>query len=141
MTSYSKWRILPYLDLKMQKSRELFIHSWQPIPFFSSLNHALFDGGIHFSKGVDENLNVTRVLPLISRSSLYPPINWKIAYVPLTWFLGIFCMLKLNSLPTEKSWVEQKRNLLRVFDFFLFVDWTSSWSFGSHDHQKSISRY
>ena len=124
MTSHQKWRILPYFALKMQKSREWFIQSWQTIPFFSTLNHALFDGSIHFSKLVDEKIDVVRVPPLNSQSLLYPPVNWKIMYVPLTWFLGIFCMLKLNSLPTEKCWVEQKSNLFRVFDFFQFVYWT-----------------
>ena len=51
---------------KMQISRERFIQFWQSIPFFSSSNRALYDGTIHFSKGMGEKIDVVRVPPLKS---------------------------------------------------------------------------
>ena len=64
MTSYRKWRILPYLDLKKQISRELFIQSWRTIPFFSSLDQALLDSVTHFSAFGHPQIHVVRVPPL-----------------------------------------------------------------------------
>ena len=52
--------------LKMQISWEWVIQFWQSIPFFSSSNRALFDGTIHFSKGMGEKIDVVRVPPLKS---------------------------------------------------------------------------
>ena len=61
MTSCRKWRILPYLDLKKQISREGFIQSWRTIPFFSSLNQVLLDSVTNFSAFGHPKIDVVRV--------------------------------------------------------------------------------
>ena len=95
MTSYQRWRNLHYFGLKMQKSREWLIQSWQTIPLFLSPNHDLFNGGTHFTKQVDQKIDVVRGTlwaygkfeifisrePLIAQSSFYAHFNRKMIFL------------------------------------------------------------